>query len=193
VDEVHSEETKRIELEPIPIDPGRPVTWDNAKKSYAPYHVCLGVCFLGIRGRVEALAEDVLQQRPSGAMPYRYDVRTPFVSVLVDDVTNSCRGIQGHLMEGREEHLPETHPVRVPMTPHRDRVGWVTTRGEVFQEVPVSGCGSKTTMDEKDGRFRYVMVDRCGTEELKVSSGGGDISARDGRMESDVKPKVFPG
>jgi len=96
-------------------------------------------------------------------------------------------------MERREEHLPETHPIRASMTPHRDRVGWVTTRGKVLQEESVSGCGSKTTMDEKEGRFSCVMVDRCGTEELEVPSGSGDISARDGRMESDVKPKVFPG
>lgn len=193
MEKVHPEGIKRIELDPVPINTDRPVTWYNAKKSYPSYHIRLGVCFLGIRGRVESLTENILQQRTPSAMRYRYDIRTSFVSVLVDDVTNSCRDIQGHLMEGREEHLPKIHRVRIPMTSHRDRVGWVTTRGEILQEEPVFGCGSKTTMDEKERRFRCVMVDRCGTEELEVSSGSGDISARDGRMESDVKPKVFPG
>jgi hypothetical protein len=193
MEKVHPEGVERIELDPVPIDSYRPVTRDDAKKSYTSYHVRLAICFLVIGGRVEALAEDVLQQRTPGAMRDGYDIRTSLVSVLVDDMTNCCRDVQGHLMEGREEHLPKIHLVRVPMTPHRDRVGWVTTRGEILQEKPVFGCGSKTTMDEKERRFGCVVVGRCGTEELEVSSGSRDMSTRNGRMKSDVKPKVSPG
>ena len=47
-------------------------------------------------------------------------------------------------------------------------------------------------MDEEERRFGCVMVDGCGTEELEVPSGSGDMSARDGRVESNVKAKVFP-
>ena len=118
MEQVHPEGVKRIELDPVPIDPDGSVTRDDAKKSYSSYHVRLGVCFLGIRGRVEALTENVLQQCTPSAMRYRYDIRTSLVSVLVDDVTDSCRDIQRHLMKRREGHLPKIHRIRVPMAPH---------------------------------------------------------------------------
>jgi hypothetical protein len=48
-------------------------------------------------------------------------------------------------------------------------------------------------MNEEEGRLGCVIIDRCGAEELEVSSGSGDMSARDGIVEFDGKPKVFPG
>jgi len=79
------------------------------------------------------------------------------------------------------------------MTPYRNRVRWVPTRGEILQEEPVFGCGSKTTVDEEERGFGCVVIDRCGIEELEVSPGSGDMGARDRRVELDVKPKVFAG
>lgn len=142
---------------------------------------------------METLTEDVLQQRTPSTMREGYDIRTSLVSMLVDDVTDSSRDIQGHLMLGCEEEFPKAHRVRVSMTPHRDRIRWIPTRGEILQEEPVLGCGSKTTVNEEEGRFGRVVVGRCGTEELKVSSGSGDMGARDARVEFNAEPEVFPG
>ena len=193
MEQIHPEGVKRIELDPVPINPDSAVTWDDAEKAYAPHHVRLRAGFLGIGGRVKTLAKDVLQQPTPSTMRDRNDIRTSLVSVLVDDVTNSCRDIQGHLMLGGEEKLPIIHRVRVPMTPDRDRIRWIPTRGEILQEEPVFGCGSKTAVDEEERRFGCVVVSGCGAEELEVSPGGGDMSASDGRVELDVKPKVLTG
>lgn len=82
----------------------------------------------------------------------------------------------------REEHFPKPYGVGVSMAPYRDRVRWVTTRGEILQEEPVFGRGSKAAVNEEDGRFGSVMMGWCGTEELKVSPRSIDISARYGRV-----------
>jgi hypothetical protein len=86
------------------------------------------------------------------------------------------------LVEGREEQSPETHRVRVSVAPDRDRVRWVATRGEILQEESIFGCGSKTAVNEEEGRFGCVMVGWCGTEKLEVSSRSIDMGARDRRV-----------
>ena len=176
VEEVHSEGVKRIELGPVPIDATRPVVWDDAQKSYTSHGVRLGVCFLGIGGREETLAEDVLQQCTPSAVRDGYDVRTSLISVFVDNVSNSCGDVQGHLMLGHEEHLPKAQHVRVPMSPHRDCVRWIPSRGKILQEEAVLSRGSEPPMDEEERRFGYVIIGGYGTEELEVSSRGSDMS-----------------
>ena len=90
MEKAHPERVKWIELDPIPIDAEGPVAWDDTKKSYVSYRVRLGVRPLGIRERVEALAEYVLQQRTPSAAHYGFDIWTPLVPVLVDDAANAC-------------------------------------------------------------------------------------------------------
>lgn len=109
MEKVHPEGVERVGLDPVPINPRSSITWNDAQKSYAPYHVCLRVCFLGIGGRVKAFAKDVLQEPSPSAVCNEYDVRTFLGAVLVDDMVNSRRDVQCHLMKGREEQPPETH------------------------------------------------------------------------------------
>ena len=193
VEEVHPERIKWIEFDPVPIDTKGPVAWDDTKKSYASHRVRLRVRLLGIRERVEAFAEDVLQQRTPSAVCYRHDIWTSLVPVLVNHVANPRHHIQGHPMLGCEEHLPKAHRVRVPMAPHRDRVRRITARREIFQEESVFCCSSETTMDEEEGRFGRVVTDGCSAEELEIASWGGDVDARGGMVEFDVEPEVCSG
>ena len=162
LEEVHPERVKWIELDPVPINAESPVAWDDTKKPYASYRVCLGVCFLGIRGRAEAFTEDLLQQHTPSAVCDGHDIWTFLVSVPVDDITNACHHVQGRLMLGREEHFPRFYHVRAPMAPHRDCEGWITARREVFQEESIFCCGSKTTVDEEEGRFGSLVTDGRG-------------------------------
>ena len=48
--------------------------------------------------------------------------RTSLVSMLVDDVANSCSYIQGHLMLGREEYFRKVDWVGILVAAQRDRV-----------------------------------------------------------------------
>jgi hypothetical protein len=125
-------------------------------------------------------------------MRHGHDIRTSLEAVFVDDVTDPCRDIEGHLMLRCEKHCPKAHRVGVPMATDGDRVRWVATGGEILQEEPVFGCGSKTAVNEEERGFGCVMVGWCGTEELEVSPRCFDMSARYGRVEFDVESKVFP-
>lgn len=68
------------------------------------------------------------------------------------------------------------------MAPYGDRVRWVTTRGEILQKESIFGCGSKTAVNEEEGRFGCVIAGWCSTEKLEVSSRGVDMGARDRRV-----------
>ena len=37
------------------------------------------------------------------------------------------------------------------------------------------------------------MTDGSGAEELEIASGGGDVGARNGMVESDIEPEVCSG
>jgi hypothetical protein len=48
-------------------------------------------------------------------------------------------------------------------------------------------------VDKKERGFGRVVVGWCGIEELEVSPGSADMSARDGRVEFDVESEIVSG